>query len=441
MSVKKFLTVITGMATVILFWQTENLYAQNKVTVDSLYTNSLLEAAKAKQTWGAIDPGKGFLVGKSPHGSLSISAYVLTRYINQLPGNQSFTDHLGRTEKIDTRNDIQLHRILLNFLGYIYLPKLNYVVTVWTVNSTQQVAIVGALTYNFHKKFDLSAGIIGNAGTRSMLGSHPYWLAPDRVMADEFFRPGFTTGVWGTGELFPRFFYKAMLGNNLSQLGINAVALTRNLTPSASIWWLPTTGEFGPRGAYGDFEMHDKLATRFGTSFTHSRENRFNDLSERSPDNTQVRISDGLLFFQTGSLAPGVTVIEADFNLWSIDAGFKYKGIFVQTEYYFRTLSKFNTDGPVPIDFIFDHGFYVQAAFPLIAKKLELYTGTSQVFGQFGNSHEYLGGLNYYPADTRNFRVNAHVINVYRSPTGSSFGYYVAGQKGITVSLAASVFF
>jgi hypothetical protein len=438
---RRSLTIIAGILSTLFLWQTEMLYAQEKRVVDSLQTDSLLAAARARQTWGSIDPGKGFLVAKTKFGSLSVSAYLLTRYINQLPASQSFTDHLGRTEKIDTRNDIQLHRILLSFLGFIYAPKLNYVVTVWTVNSTQQVAIVGALTYTFHKAFGLSAGIVGNAGTRSMNGSHPYWLAPDRVMADEFFRPGFTSGIWATGELFPKFFYKAMLGNNLSQLGITATALTRNLTPSASVWWMPTTGEFGPRGAYGDYEMHKNLATRFGTSFTHSRENRFNDQSERSPDNTQIRISDGLLFFQTGALAPGVTVIEADFDLLAIDAGIKYKGIFIQTEYYFRNLSKFSADGPLPLSSIFDHGFYLQVAFPLIPKKVELYTATSQIFGQFRNSHEYLGGLNYYPADTRNFRINAQVINVYRSPTGSTFGYYVAGQKGITVSLAASVFF
>jgi hypothetical protein len=414
--------------------------AQNNSPKDSL-TQELPAASKAEESWGSIDPGKGFLLAKTTYGSMSVSAYVLARYINQLPTGQFFTDHLGRTSKLDTRNDIQLHRILLSFLGFVYKPKFEYNVTVWTVNSTQQVAIIATLGYKFHKRFNLISGITGNAGTRSMLGSHPYWLAPDRVMADEFFRPGFTSGVWATGEVFPKVNYKAMLGNNLSILGINATELTRSLSPSLSVWWTPTTGEFGPRGAYGDYERHDKLATRFGTSMIHSRESRFNDLAQRSPDNTQVRISDGLLFFETGALADSVTVIDADFDLLSIDAGMKYKGFFLQSEYYFRKLSKFNTDGPVPIHSIFDHGFYIQAAYTIIPKKIELYAATSQVFGEFRNSYEYLGGINYYPADTRNFRVNAQVIKVHRSPTGSTFGYYLAGQKGITLSLASSVFF
>lgn len=414
--------------------------AQSPATKDSLDEEAVV-SPKSGESWGSIDPGKGFLVAKTNYGSLSVSAYVLARYINQLPTDQYFTDHLGRTVKLDTRHDIQLHRILLSFLGYIYVPKLEYNVTVWTVNSTGQVAIIATLGYKFHKRFNLVTGITGNAGTRSMLGSHPYWLAPDRVMADEFFRPGFTSGVWATGELFPKLNYKAMLGNNLSILGINATELTRSLAPSLSVWWTPTTGEFGPRGAYGDYEWHEKLATRLGFSMIHSRESRFNDLAQRSPDNTQVRISDGLLFFETGALADSVTVIDADFDLLSLDAGIKFKGFFLQTEYYFRKLSKFNTDGPVPISSIFDHGFYIQAAYTIIPKRMELYLGTSQVFGEFRNSNEYLGGVNYYPSDTRNFRVNAHIIKVNRSPTGSTFGYYLAGQKGVILSLASSVFF
>jgi hypothetical protein len=38
-----------------------------------------------------------------------------------------------------------------------------------------------------------------------MLGSHPYWLGHDRVMADEFFRPFFGYGVYANGELFRGF--------------------------------------------------------------------------------------------------------------------------------------------------------------------------------------------------------------------------------------------
>ena len=79
-------------------------------------------------------------------------------------------------------------------------PKLVYTVTFWTVLDTNQNAIFGNLGYQFSRKFSLYAGLNGNPGSRSLQGSHPYWLGHDRVMADEFFRPFFNSGVWATGE-------------------------------------------------------------------------------------------------------------------------------------------------------------------------------------------------------------------------------------------------
>jgi hypothetical protein len=92
---------------------------------------------------------------------------------------------------------------------------------------------------------------------------------------------------------------------------------------------------------------------------------------------------------------------------------------------------------------IYDSGFYVQAAFYPIPHKLEVYASTSQVFGDkdagFGSPNDYLAGLNFYPLNSRDYLINAQVINVNRSPVSSTFGYYVGGQKGTTVSVAASI--
>jgi len=51
------------------------------------------------------------------------------------------------------------------------------------------------------------------------------------------------------------------LVNNLSQSGIAASELDRGLSSGGSLWWMPTTHEFGPNGGYGDFEHNEKLAT------------------------------------------------------------------------------------------------------------------------------------------------------------------------------------
>jgi hypothetical protein len=209
---------------------------------------------------------------------------------------------------------------------------------------------------------------------------------------------------------------------------------------------MPTTHEFGPRGGYGDWEFHEKLATRFGLSSVYSPEERYNGTDEDKSANTALRLADSLNVFDTGSLVPGVTITDADYRILALDAGMKYEGMFLQFEYYHRWLDGFQADGVnVPIREIKDQGFYVQAAFYPIPKVWELYTGTSQIYGDssldFGDSADYILGSNYYPFNSRNYRLNLQYNYVDKSPVSSTFGYYVGGQKGNTVSAAFSIFF
>jgi hypothetical protein len=397
------------------------------------------------ETWGEFDPGDGFLLGRGPAGELSISAYALLRYLNQTPGEQVWIDHLGNEHTTDGRNDIFPHRVIVYLKGWVGVPKLMYTIVLWTVNTTDQDALFGVIGYQFTRRFSLYGGINGSPGTRSLQGSHPYWLGHDRVMADEFFRPYFAFGTWAQGEVTPGLWYNAFVGNNSSSLGITASQLDRTPSIGYSMWWMPTTKEFGPRGAYGDWERHEKVATRFGFSTTLSEEERFTNGTTGATGNTTIKLADGLNIFDPGALAPGVTVQEVDYAILAVDAGVKYRGMFFQTEVYTRWLDKIDADGPLPVSSLLDKGFFVQGAFYPVPKKLELYGATSQIFGDkdagFGNSSEYLAGLNFYPANTRDHRLNVQVIDVNRSPVGSTFGYYTAGQTGTTLSVAFSVFF
>ncbi len=399
----------------------------------------------AVETWGEFDPGKGFLVGRSELGELAISGYALVRYVNQMPGEQTFTDHLGNVRPVDTRNDIWPHRAMVFLKGWAGNPKFIYNITLWTVLDTNQNAIFGNLGYQFSEKFSLYAGLNGNPGSRSLQGSHPFWLGHDRVLADEFFRPFFNSGVWAQGQPVRGLWYNVMVGDTNSVLGVKSSQLDRKFTTGASMWWMPTTKEFGPRGAYGDWEWHEKVATRFGFSTTRSPEQRFTSATSTAPENTTLRLADSVNVFDTGALANGVTVNMVDYRILAIDAGVKYKGFFLQTEYYNRWLDNFQADGALPVSSIHDTGFYVQGAFYPIKKKLEVYGATSQIFGDksagFSNSSEYLVGANVYPANTRNLRLNFQLIDINRSPVSSAFGYYVGGQKGTTFSTAFSIFF
>ena len=397
------------------------------------------------ESWGEFEPGEGFLVGRSKAGELAISAYALVRYLNQDDSDGVFTDHLGNVRTVDGRNDVYPHRAMVFFKGWAGDPRLVYNIFVWTVNTTDQDALFGNLGWQQSRKFSLYGGINGFPGTRSLQGSHPYWLGHDRVMADEFFRPYFSFGVWAQGEPIPGLWYNVMVGDNLSGLGITAVQMDRDFGWGGSMWWMPTTHEFGPKGAYGDWEWHEDLATRFGISATESNEDRQTNGTDEPPDNTTIRLADSLNVFEIGALAPGVVVRELDYRVLSLDAGFKYRGFFVQTELYTRWLDDFVTTGPIPVSELRDQGFYVQAAFYPVKQTLELYAVTSQIFGDedagFDDSSEYLGGLNWYPLATRNHRLNIQVGEINHSPVSSTFGYYVGGLDGWLYSSAFSIYF
>ena len=55
----------------------------------------------------------------------------------------------------------------------------------------------------------------------------------------------FANGVWASGEVTRGLWYLVMVGNNLSALGITATQLTRAFAAGGSMWWMPTTKEFG----------------------------------------------------------------------------------------------------------------------------------------------------------------------------------------------------
>jgi hypothetical protein len=384
--------------------------------------------------FGEFNPGRGFVVGRGPYGELDLSGYVAVRYLNQLSPDQS-THHLGRPIPIKPRNDFQFHRVMLFSQGWLFDPKFQYSTFIWTVQDTNQVAVGGALYYDFSKYIMLGAGWNAYPGTQSLQGSHPYWESFDRVMADEFFRPYFSQGVFAQGNLLRTLQYRWMVGNNNSNLDVPAVRLDRDLSGGFAITWLPTTGEFGPRGAFGDYESHKKFATRFNLAYTFSPETRQAAIGEPA-NNTTLRLADSLNLFDTGALANGVTVERAHYQLVSAAAGIKYHGFWLQAEGYGRKLDRFIADGPLPVTAIRNTGFYVQAADMIVPKRVELYASTSYVLGEFGHHpHEFIVGGNYYPWNTRNLRLNVQVINVSHSPVSSTFGFYIGQITGQVVSI------
>jgi hypothetical protein len=360
--------------------------------------------------------------------------------MNQTPGVQTFTDHLGRERSVKARNDLNWHRTFVWLTGFFWDPKFRYNISLWSLPTTQQTLLFGNMQYRFSPAFTLGVGIAPNLTARSVQGSWPFWGSSDRQMSEDFFRGGFSSGVFLTGQALPRFNYTLSVNTNISQLGTTAANDSRDFAYSGSLVWRPTTGEFGPRAGLGDLEYHTTLATQFGVSAEHSREGRYaND--EAPPNATQIKLSDGVNPFDEGALAEGVTVQKLDYDEMAVDAGFKYRGFSFQSEYYWRRLSDFQTvGGPVPMSSIFDHGFQVQAMHMVVPKLLGVYATYGKVLDDFDRKpYEISGGASYYPSGTRSWRLNLHLINVKRSPAASNFGFYTAGQTGTTISAGIDI--
>jgi len=366
--------------------------------------------------------------------------FAQIRFTNTQLDSLFFVDHLGGTRPVDPRNDISFNRDLLVLSGYAFDPKMQYNVVIWSSGSLASVVVAGGLTYQFSESFNLSGGYNGLPGSRSLIGNFKDLAGIDRSMADTFFRPGFTQGVWATGEPVDGLYYNVMVGNSLNTLQIGAGKIDANMAYSGSVWWEPL-GSYGPAEAYNDFEKHADPVIRLGTSLTRAREDRFTDSSKTAPDNIQIHNSDGTLFFETGSLAPGVTVLLADYTMWAIDAGFKYEGLALNGQYYFRWLNNFRADGPVPQSSTFDHGFEASAGYFVIPQTCELYARTSYVFGAFRDSHEFCGGFNWYPLENRGVRVVGEVGRIEHSPVGNIITPYRAGESGWMYLLQAQLDF
>ena len=401
-------------------------------------------AQDAPKTWGAYTPNFGYKVANTELGDMSISIYTYAKYLNQKNLAPTYTNYFGVTSTLQQRQDVQLTKLQIKFLGWIMSPKLRYFLYAWSSNASQglgaQVVLAGNLNFRFNDHFIVSAGIRSLPGTRSVEGQFPFWLGVDsRLITDEFFRPSYTSGIWAAGDITKTLHYQAMVGNNLSTLGVSAAQLDNRFnTVSSMMEWEPTTGEFG--AGFGDFENHQKLATRVAGHYTTSTETAQEQPGQDSFENTQIRLSDGSVIFTPNLLRPGTTVNTVRYQMFSGDGGFKYHGWAFEGEGFWRWLTDFTGPGTAGLHGRYDTGYQLQLSMMPIQKTLQLYSGGSHIFGQFGNPYDARFGVNWFPYKNRVLRWNTELLYLFRSPVGYTSVPFALGGKGLvfhsTVELA-----
>lgn len=384
--------------------------------------------------WGTYTPNAGFKVANTDHGDVSISIYTYARYLNQLGLDATYTDAFGNVKSIQQRQDFQLNKVQIKFLGWVFDPKFRYFLYAWSSNASQglgaQVVLAGNLNYSFNKAFNIGAGIRSLPGTRSVEGNFPFWLGVDtRLISDEFFRPSYTSGVWASGKITDRLEYIAMIGNNLSTLGVSAAQLNNGFnTVSTSLVWTPSKSQYGI--GFGDFEDHKSLATRLGGHFTRSNEDRQEQPNSDQFENTQIRLEDGSVIFVPNLFGPGISVSDVTYKMAAFDGGLKYHGFSLEGEYFLRWLDHFQGPGTSVLAPIFSHGYQLQTSAMLVPKTLQAYLGGSTIAGKYGNPWDFRAGLNYFPFHNKVVRWNNEFLYLYKSPVGYTAVPFALGGTG-----------
>jgi hypothetical protein len=201
-------------------------------------------------------------------------------------------------------------------------------------------------------------------------------------------------------------------------------------TVASGLWWMPTTGEFGPGMGFGDYEEHQELATLFGVHYTYSGEDRQAQPDTEGFENTQFFLSDGTLVFSPDPFATGGYINSLTYQMVALEAGIKFKGWSLEGEYYFRQLDDFNVTGTIPVDDVFDHGFQVQASKMLLPKTLQAYVAPSVVFGEYGDPWEVGAGLTWFPFHRKEMRVNFQALYESQAPAGNVALPFQPGASG-----------
>jgi len=406
---------------------------------DAGHTSAQPASAEKQQDHNKDDHYQdGIIIWQNPEDArvpflLKFTNNTQVRYLNTLSSKDTFTDHLGVVREVNKRNDITVNRSMFVFAGYMFDKRLQYSLTVWTSAGAASIVVAGNIGWRFNNALTLTGGYTGVPGSRSLVNTFPFFASTDRTMADNFFRPAFTQGVWANGEPVKGLHYLAFVGNGLNTLNISANKIDTNLLLSGSVWWEPLGSYGGPgraRNMYDDYFASKTVRIRLGTAYTWSREDRFSNLDQSNPDNTSLYNSDGVLTFSTGAFAPGVTVAQATYRMWAIDGGIKYNGLAVNGQYYFRRLNDFVADGPLPLASTFDHGFELVAGKFVVPRKLMVFGRGSMVFGQFRNPWEYAGGVKWHFLPTERLWLSGELMRVNKVPYSGTFTPYTAGLTG-----------
>lgn len=360
---------------------------------------------------------------------LAVNGWIQFRHHGFARDVDSWTDNAGVTRPVRNRNAFDIERARLVFSGSAVDERLTYFLQL--DGDTDGADTVDFFDYwwgwQLTDTFQLQFGKRKVPGSRQWLLGARRTRFIDRPMANDFFRPDRTVGVFGVGTLGDDSHYEVMVGNGYRTANLPNAVTDDRLT-------FAVTHYCDPRGGFGgklvDFDGSADPLLRIGHSFVYSPQT--SDAAGMPLEETDfLRLSDGTRLTQTGALAGGVTASEYDVLLYGVDAAVKWRGWSVNAEAFCRWIENIAADAPLPRNSLEQYGYYVEGGCFLIPQSLDVNVRYSQVSGEFGTGSESAAGVNWYPLARPQLKISFDVTSLDGSPLRNTTSDILAGDDGM----------
>ena len=373
--------------------------------------------------------------------SANVMGFMQVRWFEFARGSTGWTNAAGQNLPVDNINTFNINSFMITHYGYVVDERIIWSLTFFgTTDNGSNAAIVplGVVGWKFTDDLSITAGTTFVAGTREWIISNRWMQGVDRSMANTFFRPSYSPGVEANGRLADGLVtYRAGVWNSIQGASSGVLRKGTSMAWAGNVWWEPT-GPFGL--GYSDMEHHDEPAWRLGTSGLTARTEAVENHGQ-NPEDTIVRLSDGTPIAVAGVLGPGTQVNEFNLGLATIDAGWKYRGIALNFEYYFRLLDNFTGTGSFDRSSIFDQGGQAYLAWCVVPRTYEFYGRSSAITGPYGTGQEYGGGFNWYWFGSRQSRFTFEALHYLQSPANNILYPYRAGYTGTAIQTQLCLIF
>ena len=144
---------------------------------------------------------QGFFLRSSepePHFEMTVNGRLQMRYTGFAPREDLFTSQGGTVTRVGPRNEMEMERARLQFIGSAWRPELiyNFIID----GDSDGAGELDFLSYSFGYVFDpllmVQMGRLKSAGSREWWTSSKFLHLVDRSMATTFFRPAAIPTAW-----------------------------------------------------------------------------------------------------------------------------------------------------------------------------------------------------------------------------------------------------